>query len=68
MSTIARPNFATVSGLAASVRRYVLLAFEAIVEAKKRRIRNELEFRRSFDAYRAGKNIPPLNDDLRAGS
>ena len=68
MSAIVRPTFVSLSGLAANVRRYVLLAIEAVVEAKKRRIRNELEFRRSFDAYREGKNIPPLSDDLRSGS
>jgi hypothetical protein len=68
MNAIVRPAFVTASRLAASAKRYVLLAFDSFVDARVRRARHGLEFRRSFDAYREGKGIPPLNDDLRAGS
>jgi len=43
-------------------------AIRVVMEARMRRIQYELQFHRSFDAYREGKGIPPLNGDLRSGS
>lgn len=67
MNTV-RPIFVTAYRLATSAKRYVLHAFHAVVEARMRRAQHEVEFHRSFDAYREGKGIPPLSEDLRAGS
>lgn len=49
-------------------KRLFQRSMRAVIEARMRRIQYELQFRRSFDAYRAGKGIPPLNEDLRSGS
>ena len=38
------------------------------MEARMRRIQYELQFQRSFNAYREDKGIPALNGDLRSGS
>ena len=38
------------------------------MEARLRGIQYELQFHRSFNAYRERKGIPALNGDLRAGS
>jgi hypothetical protein len=54
--------------LAAKAKRLVLRSIRAVMEARMRRIQYELQFRRSFNAYRKGKDIPALNEDLRAGS
>ena len=40
----------------------------AVMEARLRGIQYELQFHRSFNAYRERKGIPALNGDLRAGS
>lgn len=49
-------------------RRLLQRSMRAVMEARMRRVQYELQFRRSFDAYRAGKGIPPLNEHLRSGS
>jgi hypothetical protein len=54
--------------LAAKAKRLVLRSIRAAMETRMRRTQNEFQFRRSFDAYREGKNIPPLIEDLRSGS
>lgn len=48
--------------------RLVLRSRRSMIEARMRRIQCELQFRDSFNAYREGKGIPPLGDDLRSGS
>jgi len=68
MNAIAHPIFVTASSLAARTKRSFQRAVQTVVDARMRRARHELEFRRSFDAYREGKSIPPLNEDLRTGS
>jgi hypothetical protein len=56
------------TGLVAKAKRPVLCFVRAVMKARMRRIQYELQFRRSFDAYREGKDIPPLIEDLRSGS
>jgi hypothetical protein len=58
---------AAVTTVAAKVEGLVVRCIRAAKEARMRSIQDDLEFRRSFDAYRAGKGIPPLTD-LRSGS
>jgi hypothetical protein len=48
--------------------RLALRSTRRMIDARTRRVQYEREFRGSFDAYREGKGIPPLNQDLRSGS
>jgi hypothetical protein len=68
MNTTAHPAFVGATKLVTKAKKYVLCAVQAVVEARARRIQQEIEFHRSFNAYREGKGIPPLNEDLRSGS
>jgi hypothetical protein len=68
MSTIAHSTLFGAVRLAAKARRLAVRAIRAVMEARMRRIQYELQFHRSFDAYRERKGIPPLNGDLRSGS
>jgi hypothetical protein len=54
--------------LGAKAKRLILRSIRAVVEARARRIQYELQFHRSFNAYRESKGIPALNGDLRSGS
>jgi hypothetical protein len=54
--------------LTAKAKRLVMRSIRAVMEARMRGIQYELQFHRSFNAYRECKGIPALNSDLRAGS
>ena len=68
MSTTAHSILFGAVKLAAKARRLAARAIRAVREVRMRRIQYELQFHRSFDAYRERKGIPALNDDLRSGS
>jgi hypothetical protein len=68
MSTVTHSVVSAATRLVAKAKRLALRSIRAMTEARMRRIQYELQFRRSFDAYREGKNIPPLIEDLRSGS
>jgi hypothetical protein len=68
MSTTAHSALFAAVRLAARARRMAVRAIRAVMEARRRRIQYELQFQRSFDAYRERKGIPALNGDLRSGS
>jgi hypothetical protein len=68
MSTIAHAALFGALRLAAKARRLAVRTIRAVMEARMRRIQYELQFHRSFNAYREGKDIPAPNGDLRSGS
>ncbi len=45
--------------LLAKTKTLVMSFVRAVIEARMRRVQYELQFQRSFDAYREGKDIPP---------
>jgi hypothetical protein len=68
MSTIAHSILFDTVRFAARAKRLAVRSVRAVMEARMRRIQYELQFQRSFDAYRERKGIPALNGDLRSGS
>jgi hypothetical protein len=68
MRAIAHAALFSAARLAAKARRLAVRSIHAVMEARMRRIQYELQFQRSFNAYREDKGIPALNGDLRSGS
>jgi hypothetical protein len=68
MRAIAHAALFSAARLAAKARRLAVRSIRAVMEARLRGIQYELQFHRSFNAYRECKGIPALNSDLRAGS
>ena len=68
MRAIAHAALIGAARLAARAKRLAVRSIRAVREARLRRIQYELQFHRSFNAYRERKGIPALNGDLRAGS
>jgi hypothetical protein len=68
MVAVSRSTVSFASAILVKAKRLFLCAIRAMMEARMRRIQYELQFRRSFDAYREGKGIPPLGENLRSGS
>jgi hypothetical protein len=58
------PSFVCAVGrLTSKAKRMVLQLLNTIVEARSRRVRQELEFRRSLDQYCGSVGLPVLHDD-----
>jgi hypothetical protein len=68
MSTIAHSALFGTVRLVKRAKRMCVRSIRAVTEARMRRIQYELQFHRSFNAYRESKGIPALNGDLRSGS
>jgi hypothetical protein len=68
MSTIAHSILFGTVRFAARAKRMAVRSIRAMMEARMRGIQYELQFHRSFDAYREVKGIPAPNGDLRSGS
>jgi hypothetical protein len=54
--------------LVKKAKRMCVRSIRAVTAARMRRVQYELQFHRSFNAYRESKGIPALNGDLRSGS
>ena len=68
MGTIAHSILFGTVRFTAKAKRMAVRSIRAVMEARMRRVQYELQFHRSFDAYRKAKGIPAPNGDLRSGS